>query len=82
MFSSGQMVFAIFFVVAFTIVITYMYRKDLKFLKNTYKGEQKELFEDWFVYQALDKLVPVEKNEFINFKDKGFLFFGLFSFII
>jgi len=38
MFSSGQMVFAIFFVVAFTIIITYMYRKDLKFLKNTYKG--------------------------------------------
>ena len=34
-----------------------------------YKEEQRELFEDWFVYQALDKLIPVDKNEFINFKD-------------
>ena len=38
MFSSGQMIFALFFVIAFSIIITYMYRKDLKFLKNTYKG--------------------------------------------
>ena len=38
MFSSGQMIFAIFFVIAFSIIITYMYRKDIKFLKNTYRG--------------------------------------------
>jgi len=38
MFSSGQLVFAIFFVITFTIIIIYNYRKDLKFLKNTYKG--------------------------------------------
>jgi len=38
MFSSGQIIFAILFVIAFTIIITYMYRKDLRFLKNTYKG--------------------------------------------
>ncbi|MDC3110055.1 hypothetical protein OA490_03720 [Flavobacteriales bacterium] len=38
MFTSGQLVFAIFFVITFTIIIIYTYRKDLKFLKNTYKG--------------------------------------------
>tara|TARA_Y200000002_G_scaffold144598_1_gene119564 strand:- start:317 stop:505 length:189 start_codon:yes stop_codon:yes gene_type:complete len=38
MFSSGQLAFAIFFVITFTIIIIYTYRKDLKFLKNTYKG--------------------------------------------
>tara|TARA_B100000989_G_scaffold189028_1_gene142327 strand:+ start:411 stop:599 length:189 start_codon:yes stop_codon:yes gene_type:complete len=38
MFSSGQLIFAIFFIVTFTIIIVYNYRKDLKFLKNTYKG--------------------------------------------
>jgi len=53
----------------FKIKYVYTLREILSEIKNTYKGEQKELFEDWFVYQALDKLVPVEKNEFINFKD-------------
>lgn len=38
MFSKGQLIFAIFFVITFTIIIVISYRKDLKFLKNTYKG--------------------------------------------
>ena len=38
MFSTGQMIFAILFVIAFAIIIINMYRKDLKFLKNTYRG--------------------------------------------
>ena len=53
----------------FKIKYVYTLREILHEIKNTYKNEQKELFEDWFVYQALNKLVPVEKNEFINFKD-------------
>ena len=38
MFTQGQLIFAIFFVIAFTIIITISYKKDLNFLKNTYKG--------------------------------------------
>ena len=38
MFSKGQLIFAIFFIITFTIIIVISYRKDLKFLKNTYKG--------------------------------------------
>ena len=38
MFTKGQLIFAIFFVITFTITIIISYRKDLKFLKNTYKG--------------------------------------------
>ena len=38
MFTEGQLIFAIFFVITFTIIIIISYRKDLKFLKNTYKG--------------------------------------------
>ena len=38
MFTQGQLIFAIFFVIAFTIIITISYKKDLGFLKNTYKG--------------------------------------------
>ena len=38
MFTKGQLIFAIFFVITFTIAIIISYKKDLKFLKNTYKG--------------------------------------------
>ena len=38
MFTQGQLIFAIFFLIAFTIIITISYKKDLIFLKNTYKG--------------------------------------------
>ncbi len=38
MFTKGQLIFAIFFVITFTIIIIISYKKDLKFLKNTYKG--------------------------------------------
>ena len=38
MFTKGQLIFAIFFVIIFTVIITISYRKDLKFLINTYKG--------------------------------------------
>ena len=38
MFTKGQLIFAIFFVITFTIIIIISYKKDLKFLKNTYNG--------------------------------------------
>ena len=38
MFTQGQIIFAIFFVIAFNIIITISYKKDLNFLKNTYQG--------------------------------------------
>ena len=38
MFTKGQLIFAIFFIITFTIIIIISYKKDLKFLKNTYKG--------------------------------------------
>jgi hypothetical protein len=38
MFSAGQINFAIFFIIAFSITIFFVYRKDLKELKDQYKG--------------------------------------------
>ena len=38
MFTQGQLIFAVFFVIAFIIIISLSYKKDMKFLKNTYKG--------------------------------------------
>ena len=38
MFTKGQLIFAIIFVIIFTVVIIDGYKKDVRFLKNTYKG--------------------------------------------
>lgn len=38
MFSTGQYYFALFFIIAFTIIMTFVYKKDLKELKLQYKG--------------------------------------------
>jgi len=41
----------------------------LNYVKNSYSGEKKELFEDIFVYEALNELTPITENDFNNFKD-------------
>jgi hypothetical protein len=38
MFSTGQLIFAILFLIAFVAVISYTYRKDLKLHKRYYSG--------------------------------------------
>ena len=38
MFTNGQLIFAIFFVIIFTITIIISYRIDNVYLKKTYKG--------------------------------------------
>jgi hypothetical protein len=41
----------------------------LKYVKNTYEDEKKELFDEFFVYKALDELIPLTENDFNNFRD-------------
>ncbi|WP_420574383.1 hypothetical protein [Kordia sp.] len=38
MFSSGQLIFAAFFVIVFVAIMIYAYRKDLQLHKRYYKG--------------------------------------------
>jgi hypothetical protein len=38
MFTSGQLVFAILFIISFLFIITLSYKKDLKGLKGRYSG--------------------------------------------
>lgn len=40
MFSTGQLTFAILFIIAFVSIISYMYAKDKKLHKKNYKGVQ------------------------------------------
>ncbi|SNR80949.1 hypothetical protein SAMN04488111_3228 [Lutibacter flavus] len=38
MFSKGQLIFAVFFIIAFTILMIWSYRKDIKVHKKYYKN--------------------------------------------
>ena len=38
MFSSGQIVFAVLFIIGFTIIMVLSYRKDKKLHRKNYKG--------------------------------------------
>ena len=38
MFSNGQIVFGILFAIAFTIILIFAYRKDIKIHRRYYKG--------------------------------------------
>ena len=52
MFSTGQLAFAIFFVIAFIAIIIYSYRRDLALHKKYYKGSFKVLL-GFLVFVAL-----------------------------
>lgn len=53
MFSTGQVYFAIFFVIAFLIAMIYVYRKDLKLHKIHYKGSSKWVFVGFLSFIAI-----------------------------
>ena len=52
MFSTGQLGFAIFFVIAFIAIIIYSHRKDLPLHKKYYKGSYRVLL-GFLVFIAL-----------------------------
>jgi len=52
MFSTGQLGFGIFFVIAFIAIIIYSYRKDLPLHKKYYKGSYRVLL-GFLVFIAL-----------------------------
>ena len=49
----------------------YAYTLDhiLDYVKKTYDDEKRDLFDEFFVYKALDELIPITENDFNNFKD-------------
>lgn len=52
-------------------VTKYMYGLDdiLKYVKDSYMEDKKDLFDPFFVYRALYELLPTTSNDFNNFKD-------------
>ena len=49
----------------------YMYTLEniLEYVKNTYTDEKRELFDEFFVFKALDELIPITENDFNNYRD-------------
>lgn len=56
----------------FRIKFDYTLEQILDYVQNSYDGEKKELFEVFFVYKALDEMIPLTENDFNNFKDTVF----------
>ena len=51
--------------------LKYVYLLDeiIEYIKNSYHGEKKDLFDEFFVFKGLDELIPISENDFNNFKD-------------
>lgn len=47
----------------------YTLKQIVDYVYNSYNKEKQELFDDFFVYKALDELIPITENDFNNFKD-------------
>lgn len=43
-----------------------------EYVKNSYSDEKKDLFDEFFVYKALDELIPISENDFNNYRDTIF----------
>ena len=53
----------------YKLKFVYELKNIIEYVKSSYKGENRELFDEFFVYKALDELLPVNENDFNNFKD-------------
>ncbi len=62
----------------------YVYQIDeiLQTVKNSFTGEKLDLFEPFFVYQALDELIPLSENDLNNFHDNIFDKFSVPGYLI
>ncbi len=47
----------------------YDLREILKNVKRSYPKDKQDMFDDYYVYQALDELIPITGNDFNNFHD-------------
>jgi len=53
----------------FKFKIVYTLDQILERVKRKFIGEEKELFDNFFVYKAIDSLIPITENDFNNFND-------------
>lgn len=51
-------------------------------IKKSYTGEKQDLFEDFFVFKALDELIPITENDFNNYADTIYDKFNVAGYLI
>lgn len=66
----------------FKIKLVYNLQEIINNVKHSYDGEQKDLFDVFFVFKALDDMVPMTENDFNNFKDTLFDKFNRAGYLI
>lgn len=47
----------------------YTLEEIVDYVKKSYDEDKIDLFDEFFIYKALDELIPITENEFNNFKD-------------
>ncbi|AEQ32424.1 putative NTPase [Megavirus courdo11] len=53
----------------YRIGYVYTLRDILKYVKKSYPVDKRDMFDDYYVYQAVDNLIPITGNDFNNFTD-------------
>ncbi|BCS83178.1 putative NTPase [Cotonvirus japonicus] len=53
----------------FHIDYTYTLDNIIEYVKNSYPEDKRDMFDDFYVYQALNDLIPITGNDFNNFHD-------------
>ena len=66
----------------FKFKYVYTLKECVNIIKNLYISEKKELFEDFFIFKALDDLIPITENDFNNFKDTIYDKFNIPGYVI
>lgn len=56
----------------YRVKFDYTLDQILDYVQGSYSGEKRELFEQFFVFKALDEMIPITENDFNNFKDTVF----------
>jgi superfamily II DNA or RNA helicase len=62
----------------------YVYNVDdiVDYVKNGFDGEEKDLFDERFVFLGLDEMTPISENDFNNFKDTVYDKYNVSGYII
>jgi DNA polymerase III delta prime subunit len=53
----------------YMIKSVYSLNNIIEYVRKSYDNEKRDLFDDFFVFKALDELIPITENDFNNFKD-------------
>ena len=53
----------------FRIKYLYLLKDILNYVRNSYDNEKKDLFDEFFVFAALNDLIPISENDFNKYSD-------------